>query len=141
MINGILDGITAKLHKVFGFTIYTDHIEQGFTEPCFYVTEYNTVRQQEIEEKSKRNMHYEICFFPKETSQINTVAQKFLDEFSEVTLTDGTMVAGFDLHTETVDRVLHCYVKYSVFLRRERAPVDTMEDLKVIANGNNKKRR
>ena len=44
-------------------------------------------------------------FFPKETSQINTVAQKFLDEFSEVTLTDGTMVAGFDLHTETVDRV------------------------------------
>ena len=46
MINGILDGITAKLHKVFGFTIYTDHIEQGFTEPCFYVTEYNTVRQR-----------------------------------------------------------------------------------------------
>lgn len=40
MVNGIIGGIAAAISNEFGddYTIYTEEIEQGFNEPCFFIS-------------------------------------------------------------------------------------------------------
>ncbi|WP_334303291.1 phage tail terminator family protein, partial [Clostridioides difficile] len=39
MLNNIIDGISVKLDKSFGekYTIYSEDVEQGINEPCFFI--------------------------------------------------------------------------------------------------------
>ena len=40
MINSIIEGISASLNAEFGddYTIYTENVEQGLKEPCFFIS-------------------------------------------------------------------------------------------------------
>ena len=39
MLNEIMNAVTRRLDELFGdgYTIYTDGVEQGLKEPCFFV--------------------------------------------------------------------------------------------------------
>ena len=39
MLNDIMDAVTRRLNELFGdgYEIYTDAVEQGLKEPCFFV--------------------------------------------------------------------------------------------------------
>ncbi|HBF6658324.1 TPA: hypothetical protein NRK94_003703, partial [Clostridioides difficile] len=43
MLNNIIDGISIKLDKSFGneYTIYSEDVEQGINEPCFFICPLN----------------------------------------------------------------------------------------------------
>ncbi|WP_334293833.1 phage tail terminator family protein, partial [Clostridioides difficile] len=43
MLNNIIDGISVKLDKSFGesYTIYSEDVEQGINEPCFFIVPLN----------------------------------------------------------------------------------------------------
>ncbi|WP_334295846.1 phage tail terminator family protein, partial [Clostridioides difficile] len=43
MLNNIIDGISIKLDKSFGesYTIYSEDVEQGINEPCFFIVPLN----------------------------------------------------------------------------------------------------
>lgn len=43
MLNNIIDGISIKLDKTFGesYTIYSEDVEQGINEPCFFIVPLN----------------------------------------------------------------------------------------------------
>lgn len=47
MVNRIIDGISIRINEVFGddYEIYSEDIEQGFKEPCFF---YITFKSKKI---------------------------------------------------------------------------------------------
>lgn len=138
MINDIIDGIAVKLHEVFGYKVYADHVEQGLEEPCFLITHDNFTRYQGFGGRAKHDHLFDIHFFPSGGSeQIRDVAFKFFEHFDTITLLNGDLIHGWDLRTETVDNVLHCFVKYNELVAVTVIDPDYMESMAV--NGKVKK--
>lgn len=132
MINKLLYGITDKLYELFKYTVIVNNVEQGFQEPCFYVKQLNTQRIQQLGLRSKRDVNFDIHFFPSEGSeQINSVAQTLLDEMDIITLSDGDLVYGYNLRTEVADDVLHFFVNYNVIVTKETPDIDKMEEIEI----------
>lgn len=132
MINDIIDGIAVKLHEVFGYKVYADHVEQGLEEPCFLITHDNFTRQQGFGGRAKHDHLFDIHFFPSGgDKQIRDVAFKFLANFDTITLLSGDKIHGWDLRTETVDNVLHCFVKYDELVAEVVEIEDYMGDMAV----------
>lgn len=131
MINKILAGITVKLDDVFGFKIYTEDIEQGFTEPCFFVRKINTGTSPLLGDRRKTDFLFDIHFFSPSREQRNEVEIELLENFRMITLSDGDMVHGVNMRTEEDDGVLHCFVNYNVILTSEPKSLDYMEDIEI----------
>lgn len=51
------------------------------------------------------------------------------DTLEYVTMLNGDIIRGTNMHTEIVDGVLHFLVNYNLFLIKEPTEVDTMESL------------
>lgn len=131
MINDIMEGITAKLHEVFGYKIYTEHVSQGFETPCFFVTHDNISRYQELGDRAKHDHLFDIHFFPSEgKAQMRDVTDKFFENLNLITLLNGDMIHGTDMRTETVDDVLHCFVKYNELVK-EAVTKDYMQTVDI----------
>lgn len=50
MYNEIMDAVTKQLSALFppeaGYTVYTDAVEQGLSEPCFFVQFWSLLRSR-----------------------------------------------------------------------------------------------
>ena len=69
MVNKIIDAICIALSNEFGaeYKIYTDNVEQGFSNPCFYVSSINSSRNHFISKKYKSKNSFEVLYFPSDT--------------------------------------------------------------------------
>lgn len=135
MINDLIDAISIKLNKVFGdgYEIHTKDIKQGLEEPCFFIKALNPNQNQMIGERYFRKNPFDIHYFPKEegdNEEINEVAEKLFDAMEYIQLLNGDLVRGTKMHYETIDNVLHFFVEFNVFVRKEKA-IDKMEELSV----------
>ena len=50
MVNRIIDGISIRINEVFGddYEIYSEDIEQGFKEPCFFILPLNQKKSPKL---------------------------------------------------------------------------------------------
>jgi len=62
------------------------------------------------------------------------VASKLFDTLEYITLLDGDLVRGTEMHYEKVDDVLHFFVKYNMFVYKQVEKADPMETLTVNNN-------
>lgn len=130
MINSIIDAISITLNAEFGddYKIYTEDIEQGLKEPCFFVQCINPTNDRFLGNKYKRTHQFCIQYFPSSE-----------DKYSEcMSVTDRLFVAldivgdewmGTKMNGEVVDGVLHFFVNYDTFAYRtkEETPMETIE--------------
>lgn len=87
-----MESIAEKLISLFGkdVNIYTDNVEQGFKEPCFYIYEGETETADELMGYQKLTRHFYLVFFPNEKSeaefrdQCAPIQYKFLTEFDAI---------------------------------------------------------
>ena len=66
--------------------------------------------------------------------EIQDVASKLFDALEYITLLDGDLVRGTEMHYEKVDDVLHFFVKYNMFVYKQVEKADPMETLTVNNN-------
>ncbi|MGG7150867.1 phage tail terminator family protein, partial [Clostridium neonatale] len=70
MLNKIITGISQKLDEEFNteenqeYTIYTENVEQGLEEPCFFIFSLKPSSKQLVGNRYERKYPFDIHFFP-----------------------------------------------------------------------------
>lgn len=133
MVNNLIDGISVKLNQVFGdgVRIYSESVQQGLKEPCFFIAVLNPSQTQSIGNRYFRQHPFDVHYFPVEpgnNEEIQGVASQLLDALEYVTLLNGDLVRGTEMHYEKVDDVLHFFVQFNMFVNKvvESDPMETL---------------
>ena len=136
MVNDLIDAISIKLNQVFGDgkRIYSETVKQGLREPCFFIAVLNPLQTQMIGNRYFRQHPFDIHYFPAvqdNNNELQGMASDLFDALEYITLTNGDLVRGSEMHYEVVDGVLHFFVDYNMFVNKVEVPADNMETLTV----------
>lgn len=136
MINNIVNGISDSIYKQYGQDkkIYTENVEQGFNEPCFFIAVLEAKQARYIGNRYKLTVPVNVHYFPSTKAkkrEMQDVAQVLHFALQRITLANGDMLNGFSLHWEVVEDVLHFFVTYMPIVKYEIAPETVMEDLTI----------
>lgn len=66
MINELIDSISIAINSEFGdeYEIYTESIKQGFSEPCFFIYNFNSTNDVFLGKRYFRENQFCINYFP-----------------------------------------------------------------------------
>lgn len=137
MINKIIDGISISLNAEFGddYKIYTESIEQGLKEPCFSIICVNPTNDLYLGKRYFRKNQFCIQYFPKgedKYAECLDVAERMFDCLEVISVGDD-LQRGTSMHGEVVDRVLHFFVNYDMFVYKVES-TDAMEGIDLTSN-------
>ena len=134
MINDIINGIAIKLNEVFGsdYKIYKENVKQGLKEPCFSIVMLEVTESAKLPNRCFRSYPFDIHYFPKTKTktEMYNVAEQLLIELEYITILDN-LCRGTKMRYEVVDGVLHFFVNYDLFIKKEVAKVESMAELTV----------
>ena len=132
MIVTILEGVAKRLKEDFPeMRVYVNEVEQGLNPPCFMVTVLEPSRARLVGQWWRQEQLFDVQYFPKteDTNELYAIGSGLFDTLETIALPDGEL-RGTGMRFETVDGVLHFFVRYTVFLRRKK-PREHMEMLHV----------
>lgn len=125
----LLEGVARSISNRFGeeYTIYIEHIEQGFSEPCFYLKLLSSNRTEFMMGRHKRQYLLDLHYFPKdEVEDCDLVSGELYALLRYLKVTDAITVLGKEMHTTKEDHVLHFFVTYD-WIVQERKEESLME--------------
>lgn len=136
MINKILDAISNALNEEFGddIEIYSEDIKQGFKEPCFFIICLNPTEKDFLGSRYLRKYLFDIQYFPKNKKNLNFElysVQERLFNCLEYLETEGDLIRGTGRRGEIVDKKLHFFVNYNIFVVKKGPQDEFMENIKV----------
>ncbi|MDB0519976.1 hypothetical protein C4R87_19335 [Clostridioides difficile] len=133
MLNNIIDGISVKLDKSFGekYTIYSEDVEQGINEPCFFIVPINSSKVSYPNARELKKNSFDVHYFPKNNDksfEINEIAEMLLEELEYISVNED-LVRGTNMNYEIIDNVLHFFVDYNYFTikNNDTDKMDTVE--------------
>ena len=138
MYNDIMDAVTRKLDEVFpGTAIYTDDVEQGLEMPCFFVGFLEPSEKPMIGERYYRNTGMHIQYHPGDmerqpSRRLNQVLDSLMREMEVIPMLDGKLIRGTGRSGRIEDGVLTFFIQYNMFLVKDKAEEDTMDDLMIF---------
>lgn len=120
MINQIIAGIAQALAGAIpNAEIYQEAVHQDFKEPCFFIQPLSVSEKDFIGGRRQITCPVTVIYFPGSPdapcTEIASVGAKLFPTLSSIT-TDDLVLRGSDLHSETVDGVLHFFATYTLFL-------------------------
>lgn len=139
MYNEIMDAVTKQLSVLFppeaGYTIYTDAVEQGLSEPCFFVQFLEPSEKPMIGPRYYRKNAMCIQYLPgdiaKPSRELNRVLDTLMDQMCRIELKNGRKINGTDRSGRIDDGVLTFLVQYNTFDTREIIQEDAMSEIEV----------
>lgn len=122
MINSMIAGISNAIFQEFGeiYTIYTENVEQGLQEPCFFIVPVNPTSRRFWGKRYFKENPFCIQYLTfsermEERGPYET-AERLFRCLEYITVT-GDLVRGTEMHYEVHDGVLHFFVSYNLFCR------------------------
>ena len=98
MINEIVDSIAISLFQEFGeeYSIYTDTVEQGLQEPCFFIADLTTNTDNYLGSRKNNLCAFDVHYFSKLKTQrdILDVSMRLLECLKLITSADGNRFLG-----------------------------------------------
>ena len=141
MLNETIDGISVKLNETFGgeYTIYKENVPQDLHEPAFIITHLITLNSAKLPNRYLRKQTFNIKYFPKDKynakNEMYDVAEKMLIALEYINLSHNenfdNLCRGTKMRYEVVDGILHFFVNYDLFVKKEVVKQDNMEDLTI----------
>lgn len=139
MYNEIMDAVTKQLSVLFppeaGYTIYTDAVEQGLSEPCFFVQFLEPSEKPMIGPRYYRKNAMCIQYLPgdiaKSSRELNRVLDILMEQMRMIELKSGRKINGTDRSGRIDDDVLTFFVQYNGFDIRENVQEDAMSEIRV----------
>lgn len=139
MLNEIMDAVTTRINEVFGddYTIYTDVVEQGLKEPCFFVRFLEPSEKLMIGRRYFRQMDLCIQYLPGGISEVskelNRVTELLMNGMEYITLADGSRLRGIErrVRPDLEEKILTFFVHYSLFVLKEQKTEEAMEAIKI----------
>ncbi len=123
MINSIIESIAAALNSEFDgeYVIYTESVEQGLKEPCFFVLCINPTSRMFFGRRYFKENQFCIQYFPADKSrkreECNEVAEK-LFSCLECIPNGGDLIRGTKMNAEIADGILNFFVNYDLFVMK-----------------------
>ena len=138
MINEIISGLTNGIYEEFGsgYKIYTEDVEQGLSEPCFFIAVLDARQVRIIGNRYMLTAVLDVHYFPStkaKNKEMQDVASRLYKVLERITFLDGDMLNGFELKWEAVDEVLHFFVTYKPTMNYLAAPEEDMGEVTVVA--------
>lgn len=134
MINDLINGISIKLRSAFGtdYKIYKEEVKQGLVEPCFNIVVLEPSQEAKLPNRYLRSYPIDVHYFPKTNTknEMYEVAEQLLIDLEYITVLDN-LCRGTKMRYEIVDGVLHFFVNYDFFVKKEAIKQDNMEELTV----------
>jgi hypothetical protein len=135
MLKEIIDGIAIRLNQEFGddFAIYTESVEQGLNEPCFFIFMLQPSQEQVIGKRYFRQQPFDVHYFPStkdKNSEIVDVIDRMQDCLEYIQVGSDTL-RGTSINFEVVGGILHCFVNYNMYVIKQADPEDPMETIQV----------
>lgn len=133
MINSIIQSISISLNAEFGddYTIYTESVEQGLNEPCFFIFCLNPTNRVFLGKRYFRENGFCLQYLPADKDQAreecNAVAERLYSCLEYITVT-GDLVRGTKMSYEVIDGVLNFFVNYDLFFYKSTSS-DAMEEI------------
>lgn len=139
MINDLINGIAIKLNSAFGsdYKIYKEEVKQGLVEPCFNIVVLEPSQEAKLPNRYLRSYPIDVHYFPKTNTknEMYEVGEKLLIEMEYIAVKDkenlDNLCRGTKMRYEIVDGVLHFFVNYDFFVKKEVVKQDNMEELTV----------
>lgn len=134
MINSIIEGISIATNTEFGerYTIYTESVEQGLKEPCFFISCLNPTSKVFLGERYFRTNQMCIQYISTNKSvgkeECNAVVERLFNCLEYITVGED-LVRGSKMSSEIVDGVLNFFVNYDLFTLRLRNKEDAMHEV------------
>lgn len=120
LVNEITDGIGKALSKAFpDCEIYQNDVEQGLTEPCFFVAPLEVSRVQMVGARWRQDMPFQITYLPKEgrdNRSMNETAARLYLALNFVEGENGSLHHGYGMRHQLVDDTIQFTVNYTAFL-------------------------
>lgn len=141
MINNIITGIAQKLDEEFNvngdeYTIYTDGVEQGLKEPCFFIFSLKPSNRHVLGNRYERQYQFNIHYFPKNedsNNEINEIVERLFAVLEYITV-DDSLVRGTSMSAEIVDDVLHFFINYNMYVTKQVVQEESMEEILIKQN-------
>ena len=135
MINKIIDGISGAIFSEFGdgYEIYTDSVEQGLKEPCFFINVLNPSNEQYLGKRYFRSNPFMIQYLPSDNEKTseNSAVMERLFSCLELINVDGDLTRGTSMTGEMVDGVLNFRVNYDMFMQQKETEDNPMDNFDV----------
>lgn len=131
--NDIVNAISLKLNFIYNeeINVYTEQVEQGFEEPCFFIKLVNPNEKPLLGNRYLREYLFDIHYFGKTNEERNNISDDLLEGMEYIELLDGDSLRGFKMHSEIVDDVLHFFVTYKPIVYKDKPVVDYMEEVTI----------
>lgn len=125
-----------------GYVIYKEDVKQGLREPAFVITHLISIDTAKLPNRYLRANSFNIYYFPKNTTNAKTemydVGEKLLAGMEYITVKDeenlDNLCRGTKMRYEIVDDVLHFFVNYDFFVKKEPIKQEDMGELAVKSN-------
>lgn len=119
MIGLIRDAIVKKLKAAFSCSIYTSSVEQGLEEPCFFVLSLTSNQERKLADRHKQTSSFDVHYLPRtdDEEELHGVMSKLFALLEYIETREG-LVSCFNIKSEIVDGVLHCFLDYSFRTKR-----------------------
>lgn len=136
MLNDIGDAVTRKLDELFpDFHIYTGAVEQGLTEPCFFVAFLEPSEKALTGRRYYRQTSMSIQYLPGAVAdvsrELNRAADILMEGLEYVTMADGSLLRGTNrsVRPDSAEEVLTFLVDYNMFVVRQKEPEARMDGI------------
>lgn len=119
MFKEIVNGISIKLNSEFDDVceIYTENVEQGLEEPCFFIKSMNVINTPLLGTRKQRTYPFVITYFPKAgNAEMMDVSEKMMEALEYIELLNGDILRGMEMNSEIIDDLLQFKVSYKVIL-------------------------
>lgn len=121
MINSIIEAISISINSEFGddFTIYTESVEQGLNEPCFFISCIDPTNRLFFDKRYFRKNQFCIQYFPankdRKKEECNDAAERLYSCLEYIAI-GGDLIRGTKMNCEIVDGILNFFVNYDFFV-------------------------
>lgn len=127
VVNEIVLGMAGKVKAIYkdkgDYPIYTDNEEQGLVKPCFFIKVLNGDESREIGLSNKFYKDLLNLVVIGYTLDGNTeVLNDMIDNLyglEYIELSDGSLIRAVKLHHKIEDGVLHFFVDYKLFVKKD----------------------
>ena len=133
MVNEIKNGITNALFNAFADAdIYTDNVEQGIHQPCFFVMLLDNEEEPLLLNRAYRTANFDIHYINDDATNAEReqIASKLYALMRFIDTASGK-VHGVKLRHETVDNILHFFVTFKITVKYYTDDVEKQENLNV----------
>lgn len=114
------------------YNIYTEEVEQGFCEPCFFIQCLSQSEKDKLSERFLAQHSFVISYFPKKgNAECWQVQKKLQYLLYYITLEEGSLLRGTNRKGNITEGVLQFFVNYDFPMKYRVKPDEKMEVLKV----------